>query len=35
MKIKWKYIFNTRQNGGLGHKCLATLDIALKAAWIQ
>lgn len=34
-KIKRTYVYNTRENGGLGLKSLAILDMALKGAWIQ
>ena len=34
-KIKRSYVFNTRENGGLRLKSLATLDVTLKGAWIQ
>lgn len=35
VKIKRTYVYNTRENGGLGLKSLATFDMALKGAWIQ
>lgn len=34
-KIKRSYVYNTRENGGLGLKNLATLDTTLKGAWVQ